>query len=247
MFLHYRTQGLFLKKEDREEADQLFTIYTKDFGKLEVLGRAIRKITSKLRAGTEIFYLSEIEFIQGKTYKTLTDAISIEKFENLRKSLVRLKIAYKISEVFDNLVRGQEADEKIWRLLLEVIKILNKPEISNWKLRIVYYYFFWNLFSLLGYKPELYFCLSCQKRLRPEKLYFNSRAGGIICQNCFKEIKSGIETKPEIVKILREILKQDWKILSRLKVEKFHFDFLRKISENYCAQIAEQTNHEKSF
>jgi len=247
MFLHYRTQGLFLKKEDREEADQLFTIYTKDFGKLEVLGRAIRKITSKLRAGTEIFYLSEIEFIQGKTYKTLTDAISIEKFENLRKSLVRLKIAYKISEVFDNLVRGQEADEKIWRLLLEVIKILNKPEISNWKLRIVYYYFFWNLFSLLGYKPELYFCLSCQKRLRPEKLYFNSWAGGIICQNCFKEIKSGIETKPEIVKILREILKQDWKILSRLKVEKFHFDFLRKISENYCAQIAEQTNHEKSF
>jgi len=39
MFTHYRTQGIFLKKEDRGEADQLFTIYTKDYGKLEILGK----------------------------------------------------------------------------------------------------------------------------------------------------------------------------------------------------------------
>ena len=75
MFLNYRTKGFIFKKEDRGEADQLFTIYTKDFGKLEILGKAIRKISSKLRSGAETFYLSEIEFIQGKTYKTLTDAI----------------------------------------------------------------------------------------------------------------------------------------------------------------------------
>jgi len=68
MFVHYRTQGLILKKEDQGEADLLFTIYTKDFGKLEILGRAIRKISSKLRSGAEIFYLSEVEFIQGKIY-----------------------------------------------------------------------------------------------------------------------------------------------------------------------------------
>lgn len=46
MFVHYRTQGLFIKEEDRGEANQLFTIFTKDFGKLEILGKAIRKISS---------------------------------------------------------------------------------------------------------------------------------------------------------------------------------------------------------
>ena len=90
MFVHYRTKGFVLKKECREEADQLFTLFTKDFGKLEVLGKAIRKISSKLRANIEVFYLTEVEFIQGKNQKILTDAILIEKFKNLRENLKKL-------------------------------------------------------------------------------------------------------------------------------------------------------------
>ena len=106
MFTRYRTCGLIFKKEAQGEVNQLFTVYTKDFGKLEILGKAIRKISSKLRSGTEVFYLSEIEFIQGKTYKTLTDAILIGKFENIRTDLKKLRIAYKISGILDNLVKG---------------------------------------------------------------------------------------------------------------------------------------------
>jgi len=44
MFTYYRAQGFILKKEDRGEADRIFTIYTKDFGKLELLAKAVRKI-----------------------------------------------------------------------------------------------------------------------------------------------------------------------------------------------------------
>ena len=65
MFTHYRTKGIILQKTDRGETDRLFTFYTKDFGKLDLLARAERKITSKLRGGLELFYLSEVEFIQG--------------------------------------------------------------------------------------------------------------------------------------------------------------------------------------
>jgi len=91
MAVHYRTRGFVIKKTGRGEADQLFTIYTQDFGKLEVLGKAVRKIKSKLRGGIGLFYLSEIEFIQGKKTKTLTGAILIEKFPNIRKSLKKLE------------------------------------------------------------------------------------------------------------------------------------------------------------
>ena len=245
MAVYYRTQGFIVKKTDRGEADQLFTIYTKDFGKLEILGKAIRKIKSKLRGGIELFYLSEIEFIQGKTYKTLTDAILIDKFENLRKSLRKLAIAYKISEVLDNLVKGQEPDESLWNLLNETFQKLNtsgtrragvKPITYN----LIYHYFLWNLLSILGYQHELYNCAICQKKLIPEKLYFSSKEGGIICQSCFKKIKlgkpsqilqnktwAGKEVKPETVKILRIILEKNWLTLSKLKIEK---DFLKELA-----------------
>jgi len=237
MFVHYRTQGFIFKKEDRGEADQLFIIFTRDFGKLEILGKGIRKISSKLRSGMEIFYLSEIEFIQGKTYKTLTDTILIEKFQNLRKSLKRLNIADQISEVLDEFVREEEPDEKIWQLLLEVFSKLNDFQFSILNLQLIYYYFLWNLISILGYKPELYHCSICQNKLKPERLYFNEKEGGIICQECFKKTKFGKVIKPEVIKILRIILEKGWKILSRLKINNSHLKALEGISNNYSALI----------
>jgi DNA repair protein RecO (recombination protein O) len=152
MAVHYRTQGFIIKKADRGEDSQLFTVYTKDFGRVEILGKAIRKIKSKLRSGTELFYFSEIEFIQGKTHKTLTDAILIDKFQNLRKSLKRLKIVRQIAELLDELVIKEERDEQIWQLLKEVFEKLNSLK----KTEIIYYYFFWHLVSILGYQPELH-------------------------------------------------------------------------------------------
>jgi len=233
------------------------TIYTEDFGRLEISGKAIKKIKSKLRSRVELFYLSEIEFIQGKTYKTLTDAILIEKFEILRKDLKRLTIAYKISEILDNLILGQEPDENLWHLLNETFGILNNWKIENslkidpptggWKLKIIYYYFLWNFLSILGYEPELYNCLSCQKKLIPEKLYFNLKGGGIICQNCIEKLKlpNGaklgiIEINPETVKILRVILEKKWLTVSRLKIEAKYSKELSLISKSYLSQICEE-------
>ena len=240
MFLHYRTQGFILKKTNRGEADRIFTIYTKDFGKLEILGKAIRKISSKLRSGTELFYLSEIEFIQGKTHKTLTDVILIESFPILRKDPERLSIAYRISEVLDNLIKGQEADEEIWELLKETFIKLNNLKIENEKLKIIYYYFLWNFLSISGYQPEFYNCSLCQKKLLPEKLYFNLKEGGIICRSCFRETKSGESIEPETIKILRVILEKRWQTLSKLKIEPNYLKSLKSISENYLSHILEE-------
>ena len=151
MFFHYRSLGLIIKKDDRGEADQLFTVYTKDFGKLEILAKSIRKIYSKLRQGTEIFYLSEIEFIQGKGYKTLTSASPIEKFKNLRQDLNRLKTAYQMAEVLDDFIKGPEIDEKIWNLMVQIFRKINDPKFPAKNLQLVYRYFLFSFVSFLGY------------------------------------------------------------------------------------------------
>ncbi len=265
MFVRYRTQGLVLKKINRGEADQLFTIYTKDFGKLEILGKGIRKIKSKLRSGAEIFELSEIEFIQGKAYKTLTDAILLEKFSNLRRDLKRLALGYRILEICDNLIKGEEPDEKIWRFLNETFDKLNDCQLSIVNCQLLPYYFIWNFLSLLGYQPELFNCSLCQKKLVPNKLYFSPQEGGVICEKCFQKANSirkgrtldqmrdvlltargaGLSNgakkveriEPEVIKILRLIIKGNWNILSKLKIEDNFKKSLKAVSENYLSQI----------
>lgn len=240
MFPHYRTQGFILKKEDYGEADKILTVYTKDFGKLRFLGKSIRKIKSKLRGGVRQFSLSEIEFIQGRIYKTLTDSSTIEDFKNLRNDLKRLKVAYQITEVLDNLVKGEEKDDKIWNLIEGVFKKLDNQrlKINN---QLFYYYFFWNLFLILGYEPQLYNCLFCQKKLLPGNLYFSLKEGGIICLKCFKKIQKEkisadfIEINLSSVKILRIILKRDFITLSKLKIEPVSFKILKDISNSYLS------------
>ena len=208
MALHYRTQGLIIKKVDRAEADQLLTIYTKDFGKLKVLGKAIRKIKSKLRGGADLFYLSEIEFIQGKNQKTLTDAVLIDGFFNIRKDLTKLSVSHQIADMLDKLVSEEQKDEETWQLLNKVFDKLNNLSFVINHLPLLYYFFFWNLVSSLGYEPEL----------RSDAL-------------CGKKIDT------ELAKILKIILKKDWHVLSRLKIEDRHIELLKDVSEWYKINI----------
>jgi len=240
MFTHYRTQGFILKKVDRGEFDRIFTVYTKDFGKLELLAKAVRKIKSKLRGGLELFYLSDIEFIQAKTHKTLTDAILINDFKALRKDSEKLSIAFEISENLDNLITGQEPDEKIWQLLDETFTKLNDCQSSIVNCQLLYHYFLWNLFSMLGYQPELYCCSVCQKEIFPESIYFSLEEGGLICGRCQKSAKSGTLVHPNAIKILRIILKGDWQTLKKLKVETDDLKQLMRISNVYLSGVLRQ-------
>jgi len=237
MFVHHRTQGIILKKADRGEADQLFTVYTSKFGKISVMGRSIRKVRSKLRAGMDLFYLSEIEFIQGNYYKILTDALVLDKFSAIGESLERRTVARKMAECLDFLVKGQETEEKIWRLLLDTLGLLSIPDFPRKKLKILYYYFFWNLVSLLGYQPELFKCQKCKRKLEPEKIYFLALEGGMVCQSCYSGQKQGLKVTSDIVKIMRLIAAQNKKTLCNLKVKKEHLELLSKTSQEYLAFV----------
>ena len=241
MFLHYRTQGFILKKIDRGEADRIFTIYTRDFGKLDLLAKGERRIKSKLRAGLELFYLSEIEFIQGKAHRTLTDTILIENFKNLRRDLVRLKIAHQISDVLDNLVKGEEADREIWQLLTDTFRLLDKPKILTVTCQLLYYYFLWNFLSILGYQVELYKCSLCQKKITPEDISFSPREGGLIGNECKKKIKSLKPINADTVKMLRIIYKKDSSTLKKLKSSSQSLNELNKISNYYLSSVLEKT------
>lgn len=241
MFTHYRTQGLILKKVDKGETDRIFNFYTKDFGRVELLARAERKITSKLRAGLELFYLSEIAFIQGKIGKTLTDTVLINNFPNLRRNLKKLRIAYRVAELSEKFIKAEEKDEKIWQLLNETFEQLNKKYKTEAMGQKVYYCFFWNLFSILGYCPELYHCSLCQKKLGPEKIFFSAKEGGLLCNQCKLSADAVNKIEANVVKLIRILIEKNWQFLEKLKIEKKDLKGLKEISNCYLSEILEQS------
>lgn len=225
MTVRYRSQCFVFKKKDVREADRSFVVFTKDFGKIEVVGRAIRKIDSKLRAGIDEFYFSEIEFIQGKNFKTLVDAVAIKK--------IRGEEYQKISEAADELIGGQEPDEDVWNLLAEVF--------NSFETIILYYYFLFNLLAILGYQINLYDCVKCRKKLIPQKNYLILRDGGIICSNCSDDsLKDKISIPPEIIKILRFLSENSYKTVEKLAVPEKYLKELSRISQMFLDYYKKQ-------
>ena len=155
MAVHYRTEGIVLATLNRGEADRSFTIYTKDFGKLELWATSERKITSKLRGGLEKLCWSEVEFIVGKNKKTLTDASLKERYHTIRNDLQRLRVAIRMGETLDATTSKEEQDKTAWLLLLDSFSCLENPQFHANSSKLLYYYFFWNLLSHLGWRPDL--------------------------------------------------------------------------------------------
>lgn len=247
MAVSYKTSGFVFRKEDRQEADRIFTVFTQDFGKVDIFAKSIRACASKLKGGIEIFSVSDLEFIQGKNRKTLTDALFVKKFNNILESPEKIAIAYKISNTLDTFVKGPQIDERIWALVLDIFGKLNDQKTNN---KFLYYYFFWNFIGILGHSPELSVCIHCRQSLHPENLYFSNQEGGIICKNCGILKKpfglghssklsqspqggDGIKIMPDTVKVLRLIIKKEWDVLMCLKIGLQAKKMLKEISDSY--------------
>jgi DNA repair protein RecO (recombination protein O) len=232
MTLKYRTRGFIFKKAERGDSDRVFSVFTDDFGRLDIFAKAIRKVNSKLRGGIDVFFMSEVEFVQGKNKKTLTDAVAIKKFDNVSRDIEKFKIANGVGEILDNFIRGEEKDKDIFNLLNDVFIKLNDEGLKTKKYSLVYHYFLWNTLSLLGYRSEVNKCASCGEKLTPLDVYFSGKEGGVICKKCLGKDKFAKKINSDIVKILRIILLKDWQTLSRLIIEPTSQKLLSEVSEN---------------
>lgn len=265
-----KTKAVVLSEKDIGEADKLFTLYAENFGKIEVLGKSIRKIKAKLRGALQILNYTFLEFIQGKNFFIATDAILEENFKELKKDIKKYRLALYLCQLIDKLVKGQERDEKIWKLLLETLndlqpttynrrlttddfkgKILNSHWVS---LQLIVRYFEWNLLSLLGFEPELYHCVLCRERISQGKFYFSAKEGGVVCEKCSsgitklpienfhktQEKNEAKEISRDAIKILRVIILQDKDLLGRLKISQERERELKELSKYYLSYILEE-------
>lgn len=218
MFSRYKTEAIPLLKREKGEADRRITFFSRQFGRIEVVGRGIRKIDSKLRSGVPPFSLSRIEFIQGRYFKILTFAQRDESFEGLKNNLPRLRIAYKMRDFLLDLVTEPQKDSRTWSFLLRSLRRLGEIEPSQPLLKTLYFTFAWRLLSLLGYGPRLRRCLSCGKKVEADKEVVFKR-GGVVCSACARG-KREKKVEPGVLDLLRAMKEESFSSLFPLEVKK---------------------------
>ena len=247
----FKTKAVVLGEKEFTGQDKIFSVFTKNYGKIEILAKSVRKIEAKLQGGLQILNHLSLEFVKGKNFNIITDAIIKNEFLEIKSSAIKFRAYSYICNLLDKLVKGEEKDERIWYLLLETLSQVSQLPVTSYQLPVTVRYFEWNLLSCLGFKPELYFCLNCQEKIQKGNFFFSSRDGGILCQKCKiqkdKSLSKGQKTTPHIkevskdaIKILRLILNQNQKILRRIKTNPALLEELKELSKMFLQYIAEE-------
>lgn len=127
----YKTFGIVLKQKNFGEADRLLTLFTKHYGKISLLAKGVRKLTSRKRGHLELFSQAKIACAKGKNLDLILEAETINNFSHLRQNLNRVRIAYLLSELVNELTAENQEHEDIYQLLLNALAQLNSAAASK--------------------------------------------------------------------------------------------------------------------
>ena len=74
------------RREDFRERDERVVLYTREFGKISVIAKGVKRIEAKLRGNLDIFNLADITFVQGSYFSILTGVDLKERFLHIVNS-----------------------------------------------------------------------------------------------------------------------------------------------------------------
>ncbi len=117
--------GIVLKRHNFGEADRVMTVLTDRLGKITVIARGVRKITSRRAGNVEILNYVRLGLFKGKGF-TLTEAEAIETFPKIKDNLTLSSTAFHVIELVDRLTVEEQSNPQIFDLVLATLKILEK-------------------------------------------------------------------------------------------------------------------------
>ena len=146
----YLTTGIVLARRNYGEADRILVVYTKDYGRISLIAKGIRRPTSRKRGHLEIFNLIKFSAVKGKGLDIMTEVENIDMFPTIRKNLKKVTLAYYFMEVIGRTTHEHEPHKELYDLIIWYLEKL-KTETNLKALRLD---FILRLLTVLGFWPR---------------------------------------------------------------------------------------------
>jgi DNA repair protein RecO (recombination protein O) len=233
----YRTEAIILKRSDLFEADRLLTLYTPKLGKIRAIAKGVRKPTSRKSGHVELFTHSQLLIAKGRNLDIVTQAETIHAFRPLREDLLRITYAYYAAELVDLFVEEAIENRPLFDLLLAMLGWLGDASDLDLTTR----FFELRLLSLLGYRPQLFQCVACRRRIEPVANFFSAADGGILCADCGQNHRGAQEITLNTLKVLRFLQTRDYDTCRRLRLSPPLHRELETIMYHYITYTLERS------
>lgn len=219
--MEYRYTAVVLKKSEVGETDRLYTLYTREAGKMTVVAKGVRKPKAKLAAQLENGSLVSVTVVRTTGAGRLAGALAEETWPYSRQHLTAYqKVLWVLARV-GRITEPGVADERVFDLLLSFVTTMNdlakKEELE--KSAFVAECFLLKLYAALGYTLQLTSCLSTGEKLAPSTRYwFCPSDGGIATGAMAVRYPGAFAVSQETIVLLRLILTNSLRGLLKVQI-----------------------------
>lgn len=222
---NFVTDAINLKSYNLSEADKIIVMYSKENGLIKGVAKGCKKPKSKLGARMDLLVANQLMLYKGKNLDTICEAKALNTFKNSRQDMSKLLNSMYVSEIVNNFgVENDPCSSEIYDLLYKALeKISNAKDKKEVLISVIKFQL--KFMQIAGFGVELDTCLCCREQILDENMYFSSKMGGVICEECNQHL--GVKTKLHYK--LRDFL------LAMLQLDfNYESDYERKATEKVC-------------
>lgn len=121
-----KVEGIILKRRNLGEADRILTVFSYQKGKISVLAKGVRRITSRRSGNVELLNRAVMYLHPAKNFLILTEASSLATYQKLKDDLILSTYAFHIIELVDKLTAENEVCRILYEHLVNVLQRLSR-------------------------------------------------------------------------------------------------------------------------
>lgn len=190
-----KSDAVVLGSERYGEKDRIASLFTRASGKVKVMARGARTVTSRYGAGLLPPAHIEIQLARKKSdFFVITGYSPLDEYVDIKDKHSRLVPALKLLGIFSAVTPEHVRNEDEFILLLEMLGLFRLGEQED-SVRI---YFIIRLLSLAGFGLDIRRCSSCGKKYPGGPAGISYRQGAV-CRKCAASFPEAVTmTEPEI-------------------------------------------------
>lgn len=232
-------EGLVLKNKPYKENDMLVWIYTRDYGKLALIAKGVKKLKSKNAPACQTITLAEFTFVPRSGLSNLIKGTLIDYFRYLKEDIELEAYASYFCEFVYKFTKDNDPDAVIYDTLLMALHDLQ----DGYDPKLVYLLFNAFILEVTGSKLETDQCVDCGRLDHIAGISISS--GGFVCQKCLGMYDQKLAV--DVLKGFRYINKWQFAKIDELHLEANVINELIPIMEAYIDEFTGITFQSRKF
>lgn len=245
---NFVTDAINLKSYNLSECDKIIVMYSREKGLIRGVAKGCKKPKSKLGARMDMLVANKLMLYKGKNLDTICEARALNTFKNNRQDMDKLFYSMYVSEIVHHFgVEDDPCSAEIYDLFYKALEKIadskNKKEVL-----IAVIKFQLKIMQISGFGIELDTCLCCKEQILAQNMYFSSRMGGVICEECNPHFGIKTQMHYKLRDFLQAMLQFDFNYVSDYdkkaneKVCDVCFNLLKEYVQTHCSKKFKTTD-----